>query len=171
MRIPRPRLEDLPASTHGYVQKVVGDDALHALTSQRQSTARFLTTVPESRASFRYAEGKWSLREVVGHVSDSERVFAYRLLRFARHDATPLSGFDENQWMPHARFEKRSLEDVVAELMTVRAATLVLISSLDEEALACRGVANGNSFTVAGLAWIIAGHEAHHMGVLHERYL
>ena len=153
-----------------YLEEVAGDDAILALTSQRQSSARRLAGVTEPRAAHRYAEGKWSVREVVGHVSDTERVFAYRILRFARGDSTPLPGFDENEYVRGARFERRPFADVLAEWITVRAATLVLVHSLDAQSLPRHGIANGRSVSVAGLAWMIAGHEAHHMRILQERY-
>lgn len=154
-----------------YVDAAVGTDAIAILRAQRLTTATLLGAVPESRAGFRYAEGKWSLREVVGHVSDAERIFSYRLLRFARADETPLPGFDENVYVPSARFEDRSLASVTAELLAVRDATLALLAGLPTEALTRQGVASGKPVSVRALAWICAGHEAHHMRVLRERYL
>lgn len=165
-----------PASTEyapyydRYVQQVPDGDVVALLRAQLGETLALLRAVPEARADHRYAEGKWSVREVVGHVADAERVFAYRLLRIARGDRTPLPGFDENAWMSQAPFEGRTLASLVAELETVRAATLTLVESLDEVALAREGRASDNPVTARALAWIIAGHERHHVTILRERY-
>jgi hypothetical protein len=171
MPIPRPSPETYPPYYGTYIGQVPGDDALPVLTAARDTTARFLAAVPESRAGYRYAEGKWSVREIIGHLSDAERIFAYRMLRFARADATPLPGFDENQYVPAGGFERRTLADVAAEFGAVRDASLALVRSLDPAALVRSGVSNGKPIGVAALAWIIAGHEIHHLRVLRERYL
>lgn len=171
MPIPRPGSSEYPPYYGTYIGEVTGDDVVPALVAQRESTARVLATIPESRAGYRYAEGKWSTREVVGHLSDSERVFAYRLLRFARADETPLPGFDENHYVPAGTFERRSLADVAAEFAAVRDATLALVKSLDAAAIGRSGMANGKSISVAALAWVIAGHEVHHLRVIRERYV
>jgi hypothetical protein len=153
-----------------YVSEVPDGDLLTTLESQRDSTAAILAGITDANAGFRYAEGKWSIREVVGHVADAERVFAYRALRFARADATPLPGFDENAWMPSAGFDARPLGDVAAELRTVRESTLSLFRSFTPEAWLRTGSASGHPITARALAWIIAGHERHHLRVLTERY-
>jgi hypothetical protein len=171
MPIPRPGTDEFVPHYGTYINAVTADDVLPVLSAQRESTARFLAGIPESRATFRYAEGKWSLREIIGHLSDSERVFAYRLLRFARGDETPLSGFDENVYVPAGGFERRSLADVSAEFAAVRDGTLALVRSLDDAAVVRRGLANGKAISVGALAWVIAGHEAHHLRVIRERYL
>ncbi|HTS87643.1 MAG TPA: DinB family protein [Gemmatimonadales bacterium] len=171
MPITRPADDEFAPYYRTYIDEVPGADALPVLREQREATARFLATVPESRAGFRYAEGKWTLREVIGHLGDSERVFAYRLLRFARADETPLAGFDENHYVPAGGFERRSLADVAGELSAVRDATVALVSSLDGPAALRRGTANGKVMSVRALAWVIAGHETHHLRVIRERYL
>lgn len=171
MVITRPEAGEFAPYYSTYINAVSGPDALPVLVAQRESTGRFLAAVPESRAGFRYAEGKWSFREVIGHLSDAERIFAYRLLRFARNDATPLSGFDENHYVPAGEFERRSLAEVAAEFAAVRESTLALLQGLSAEALLRRGPANGKEVSVRALAWIIAGHEAHHIRVLGERYI
>ena len=171
MPIPRPGTDEFPPYYGRYIEKVGGNDALASLIAQRTSTASFLASVPEARASYRYAPGKWSLREIIGHVSDAERIFSYRLLRFARADETPVPGFDENTYVPAGGFERRSLADVAAELTAVRDATIALVRSLDEAAAIRRGIANGQPISVRALAWISAGHELHHMSVIRERYL
>jgi hypothetical protein len=133
-------------------------------------TARILRAVRPEKADFAYAPGKWSVKEVIGHMGDVERVMAYRALRFARNDATPLPGFDENTYVPAAIFGRRNIDDLVDELEVIREATTQLLRHLDEAALARRGVANGAEVSVRALAYIIAGHERHHLRVLRERY-
>jgi uncharacterized damage-inducible protein DinB len=153
-----------------YIDLVPGDDARPVLRDQIEDTVRLLAPLDESKALHRYAPGKWSVKEVVGHLSDSERVFAYRALRMGRGDATPLPGFDEKTYVPAGRFDSRPLADIVHEFESVRAASLALFRGLDDEALLRRGTANGNTVSVRALAWILAGHELHHRGLLVERY-
>ncbi|MGH7713879.1 MAG: DinB family protein, partial [Gemmatimonadaceae bacterium] len=129
-----------------------------------------LAPLTPEQAKHRYAEGKWSVAEVIGHLADCERIFAYRAMRFAREDTTPLEGFDENAYTPAGRFDARSLGDVAAEFAAVRAATLALFRSLDSAALERVGPANGAPVSVRALAYIIAGHERHHVGLLNTRY-
>ena len=153
-----------------YIDLVQGDDALAALDKQMADTLALLRTIPESKGEHRYAPGKWSIKETLGHVIDGERVFAYRALRFARADQTPLPGFDENTWVPAAASDRRTVADLADELVAVRAASVALYRSLDLEALARRGEANGKAISVRALAWITAGHAIHHQGILRERY-
>ncbi len=170
MTIARPTADEFAPYYGTYVGRVPGEDALPVLLAQRQSTAAFLAAIPEAKAGFRYAPGKWSVREVIGHVTDAERIFAYRLLRIARGDATPLASFDENLYVPNGQFERRSLADIAAEFATVRDATLSLVQSLDAGALVRMGTASQKPVSARALAWIIAGHEIHHLGVLREQY-
>ncbi len=171
MVIPRPGAGEYAPHYGTYIEAAVGTDAVAILRAQRATTAALLGTIPESRAGFRYAEGKWSLREVVGHLSDAERIFSYRLLRFARGDDAALAGFDENAYVPAGRFEQRSLAEVGAEFLSVRDATLALVQGLPAESLLRQGLASGKSISVRALAWVCAGHETHHIRVLKERYL
>jgi uncharacterized damage-inducible protein DinB len=144
-------------------------DAREVLTPQSDVLA-YMATWPEAKASHRYAEGKWTVGQVVGHMADTERVFAYRLLRIARNDVTPLAGFDENAWQLQAGFDSRPLAGVVAELKAVRQASIALIRTLDEAALNRAGSANDKRVTARALVWLIAGHFAHHAGILRDRY-
>ncbi|HXL14848.1 MAG TPA: DinB family protein [Methylomirabilota bacterium] len=153
-----------------YISLVPGEDALPALRDQIRETARLLKPLDEPRALHRYAPGKWSVKEVVGHISDSERVFAYRALRIGRGDKTPLPGFDEKTYTPGGRFDTRPLAEILGEYEAVRAASLALFGGMDGEALLRRGTANGNEISVRALAWITAGHELHHRKLLTERY-
>lgn len=170
MRIAPPAADEFAPYYGTYVKRVPGDDAWAPLVAQRASTAALLATVTPEQAAFRYADGKWTVREVIGHLSDAERIFAYRVLRIARGDETPLASFDENRYVPGGQFERRPMADVAAEFAAVRDATLALLRGLDEAMLQRRGVASNNPVSARALAWIIAGHEIHHLGVLKERY-
>ncbi len=153
-----------------YIALVPNGDLLTLLDTQHHVTQSVLAPLTREQAKHRYAEGKWSVTEVVGHLADSERIFAYRALRFARGDATPLPGWDENAYTPAGRFDERSLGDVAAEFAAVRSATLALFRGLASDAHTRSGIANGAPISVRALAYIIAGHERHHVGLLHTRY-
>jgi hypothetical protein len=169
-RIPRPGADEHIPYFGRYITLVPGDDAWPALEFQVDETLRLLRPLDEQAALHRYEPGKWSVKEVVGHITDVERVFAYRALRFGRADATPLPGFDENAWVPVGGFDQRPLIELIDELRTVRASTLALLRGFDAEALARRGPANEAHVSVRALAWIIAGHERHHRQLLRDRY-
>ena len=169
--IPRPVAGEYAPYYDRYLSKVPDGDLLRMLESQRRETQQLLAGLSEPKALHRYAPGKWSIKEVVGHVADAERVFCYRALRFARGDHMPLPSFDEQAWAPAGKFDARSLADLAAELDAVRRATIALFAGLPREALARRGVASDNEVSVQALAWIIAGHERHHVTILRERYL
>lgn len=168
--IPRPATDEHDPYYSKYIVLVQGDDVLPDLRAQLAEMDPLLRGISEARALHRYAPGKWSVKEVLVHVSDCERVFAHRALRFARADTTPLPGFDENAWVPATNADRRPIAEIVDELRAVRAASLALFGSLDAEALARRGEANGKSISVRALAWIIAGHTRHHATLLRERY-
>lgn len=154
-----------------YIDRVTDGDLLSRLTAQLTDVPEFFRAVPADRGELRYAPGKWSIKETVGHLADVERVMAYRALRIARDDATPLAGFDENAYVPAANFDRRSMESLVEEWSDVRWATLALFRSLDAEAAARRGVANSSPVTVRALAYIIAGHTEHHLEIVQTKYL
>ena len=166
----RPQPDEFAAYYQKYVQRVPDGDVVELLARQIEDTAALLAAVKEPDAGFRYAPGKWSIREVVGHLADSERVFAYRALRFARGDEMALASFEQDAWMPVAGFDHRSLADLIAEYRDVRRSTLALVRSLDAAAFARAGTASGNRVTVCALVYIIAGHERHHVAILRERY-
>jgi uncharacterized damage-inducible protein DinB len=168
--IPRPRADEHAPFYGGYIALVPDGDLIELLRTQQQETARLLRPLSDERARFAYAPGKWTVKEVVGHISDAERIFAYRALRFARGDGQGLAGFDENAYVPPGRFNERTIGDLVDELEAVRAATIHLFRHLDAEALARRGLANNNPITVRAIAYIVAGHERHHVKLLRERY-
>jgi len=153
-----------------YVSKVPPGDVVALLARLQQETAAFLAKVPAAKEDFRYAPGKWTVKEVIGHLSDAERVFIHRAFRFGRGDTTPLPSFDENKYVPESEAGQRSLKEMAAEFSAVRQATLELLKGLPAAAWSRRGEASGKSVSVRALAWITAGHEIHHMGVLKERY-
>jgi uncharacterized damage-inducible protein DinB len=152
-----------------YIDKVSGDDALAALEGQ-QPWLEALAALPERTGGHRYAERKWSVREVIGHMADTERIFAYRLMRIARGDTTPLPGFDQDPYVAKGEFEGRTLADVVGELRAVRAATLALMRPMSPDAAARMGVANERPTSARAIGWMIPGHVIHHVGILRERY-
>jgi DinB superfamily len=166
----RPVAGDYAPYAEQYVVLVSGDDILGALGNQLKQTTTLFSGRSERDGNFRYAPGKWTVKEVVGHVADTERIFAYRAMRFARGDQTPLSGFEQDDYVRGARFTERRLADVVEEYADVRRANVDLFRSLDDEAWRRRGVANNSPVTVLALAYIIAGHELHHRKIIEERY-
>lgn len=170
MTIGRPQPGDYASFYQPYLDATAPIDDAHELLARQSDVLAYMATWPEDKAAHRYAEGKWSVVQVVGHMADTERVFAYRLLRIARADSTPLSGFDENAWQLEAGFESRTLASVVAEMRAVRMASLALIRSLDEAAIDREGLANGKRVTARALVWLVAGHFAHHAGILRDRY-
>jgi uncharacterized damage-inducible protein DinB len=154
-----------------YISLVPGDDIIAALGNQIENTGRLLRNLSESQGELRYAPGKWSIKEVIGHLIDSERIFAYRALRFARNDQTPLNSFDENNYVANSNYHLRKLADLADEFEVVRKANLHLLKNLDEEAWMRRGKANDNEISVRALAYVIAGHELHHLDIIRSRYL
>ena len=154
-----------------YVSKVPEGDVVELLRAQLGETLALLRGIPEERAAHRYAEGKWSIKEVVGHMSDAERIFAYRALRFARGDDTPLASFDENAFVRRASFDHRTLASLASELEAVRHATIALYDTMTETEAVRTGIASEVQVTPRALAYIIAGHERHHVAILRERYL
>ena len=154
-----------------YVSLVETDDIVASLSAQAQATTAALSSLPESKGDFRYEPGKWSVKQVLGHINDSERIFAYRALRISRKDAKPLEGFEQNDYVDNGGFERRSLSGMIDEFKAIRRATLLLFENLDSEAWLRRGVANQYEVSVRALAWIIAGHELHHRSILKAKYL
>ena len=170
LAIERPKADEHSPYFSRYIDRVPEGDLIALLESQFADTLALLRRVSRDREDFAYADGKWTVKEVVGHLSDSERVFAYRALRFARNDPTELASFDENAWVANANFGRLRLADIVEEFNSVRQSTLRLAKNLNAEELARRGVANGNAVSVRALFYIIAGHERHHVGLFRERY-
>ena len=155
---------------HGYIEKVPGERIGEYLAAQLGEVERLLGPLDDAGGRFRYAPEKWSIKEVLGHLCDAERIFAYRLLRIGRADTTPLPGFDENAYMAPAEFDARSLADLLREFQAVRAGTIALVEGLPSVAWERSGQASGKSITTRAIAYIIVGHVAHHLAVLRDRY-
>ena len=169
--VTRPGSDEYAQGFGTYVSRI-GDvaDAVALLTAQDETVARTLSPLDEARAASRYAPEKWRVKEVLGHLSDAERIFAYRLLRIARGDVTPLPGFDENAYVPASGSDARSLTDLLAEWRSVRAATATLVSGLPAEAWDRHGTSNGHRLTTRALLYIMLGHVDHHLAILSSRY-
>ena len=167
----RPSEQEYAPPVHRYVSIVPEGAILSIIEAQHASTIALLNGLSPEQADYRYAEGKWSVKEVIGHVTDNERVWAYRLLRIARGDAQGLIGYDENVFAAHAPFASLPLADVIAEYDAVRRSTLYLLRALAPEDWSSRGDFAGHPLTVRAAAYMIAGHEAHHINVINERYL
>ena len=168
----RPGADEYAPSFAGYVARI-GDDEniVTVLKDQLDEVLAHLGVVPESRGDFRYAPGKWTLKEVIGHLSDTERVFAYRALRIARGDTIPLPAFDDQAWVAEIGAGDRTLTDMVEEFEVVRRASFALFRHLPPAAWLRRGIASDHPASVRALAYIVAGHARHHLAVVEARYL
>lgn len=167
----RPQTTDYLPYYERYVSLVPEGDILNTLAEQLDSTLLLLRSIPEERAGFRYAPDKWSIKELLGHIIDTERIFAYRALRFARNDQTHLSGFEQDDYVSNASFDHCHLGDLADEFEHVRHGNLLMFRQLDDAAWERRGIANDAEVSVRALAFIMAGHEMHHMNVLREKYM
>lgn len=167
----RPQAGEYAPYYDRYIALIPGNDILSTLDEQRRETLLLLSGRTDEEGNFRYAPDKWSLKEVLGHINDSERIFAYRALRIARNDQTNLEGFEQDDYVRYGPFARCRLEDLVEDYIAVRRSTLSLFRNLDEAAWTRRGVANKNEVTVRALAYIVAGHELHHRRILEEKYL
>jgi len=167
----RPNSDEYAPYYGTYISKVPDDgiDVVHHLMDQHHETVDALRKA-KGKGDYAYAEGKWTVKDVIEHVCDAERVFAYRALRIARGDTTPLPGFEQDDYVKTAQAGRRTMDDLLDELWSVRAATLSLAKHLPKEALTLRGTASGNPVSVRALLYIIAGHERHHLMLLRERY-
>jgi uncharacterized damage-inducible protein DinB len=154
-----------------YIALVPDGDVRDHLRTQLFETVALLETVTDASAEKAYGAGKWTLKEVVLHMSDTERVFGYRMLRIARGDATPLPGFEQDEWVPHSYANRRTMASLLMEFAAVRASTLALVDSLPAEAWLRKGTASGHAISARALAYIAAGHERHHLTIIRERYL
>ena len=167
----RPDLTRVPEFYHNYIQHVPENDLMTAFKNQTPIALQFFQTMPSNKIDHAYAEGKWTIKEVLQHIIDAERVFSYRALRFARKDPTPLPGFDENLFAENARVDNRTWDDLLEEFKAVRRATEWLYSSFDDEQLNASGTSNNSSVYVLAFGYISVGHAIHHMNVIKQRYL
>lgn len=166
----RPDLSRIPEFFHGYIRQAEGDDLAEIFKKQFAEVIPFLENFAPEKTGYRYAEGKWSVKEVLQHIIDAERIFAYRALCIARKDRTALPGFDENAYAENSVAGKRDWKDLVEEFRAVRRTTELLYGSFDDEQLETSGTASGKSIYVLGIGFIIAGHVSHHIRILKERY-
>jgi len=171
LTISTPESSEYVAYYGRYISLVSGNDILTTLRSQLPETVKLFSTLSEASGELRYAPDKWSIKEMLGHLTDSERVFAYRALRIARNDRTPIEGFEQDDYVRYGPFHQCRLAELVEEFEHVRHASIDLFRGLNQEAWTRRGIANKNEISVRALAYIVAGHELHHRNVLREKYL
>ena len=171
LNITPPSPSQHPAYYQRYIDLVKQSNLIDALRINAESMDGFFKSLPYERFDFRYAPDKWSVKEVLLHVIDCERIFAYRALRFSRNDKTPLPGFDENTYAPESFAAKRSAESIHDEYKAVREATIQLFNNFSPEQLDRSGISNNNEMSVRSFGYAIAGHEIHHLNVLKEKYL
>jgi hypothetical protein len=168
--VARPQAGEYAPHYDRYISLIQGEDILNTLDQQRRKMMLLLSCRNEEEGDFRCAPEKWSAKEVLGHICDTERIFAYRALRIARADTTPLAGFEQDDYVRNGPFAQRPVADLVEDFIAVRRATLSLLRNLDEAAWTRRGIANKSEISVRALAYIIAGHELHHRRILEEKY-
>ena len=168
--ITRPQAGEYAPYYDRYVSMVKGNDILGTLEAQRRQTLLLLSGREDAEGDFRYAADKWSAKDVLGHVCDTERIFAYRALRISRGDRTQIEGFEQDDYVRNGPFGQRPLAELIDDYIAVRRSTLTLLRNLDESAWLRCGIANKNEVSVRALAYIIAGHELHHRRILEEKY-
>ena len=166
----RPQADEYNPYYGRYISLVGSDDIIGLMEKQAPDTATLFKSAA-AKADFRYAPEKWSVKEMLGHINDTERIMAYRALRIARGDKTPIEGYEQDDYVRDGNFGQRSLADLIQEFADVRTATVALFRNLDAETGLRRGIANKNEVSARALAYIIAGHELHHRRVLQEKYL
>lgn len=169
--MPRPQSSEFPSYFARYISQVATDSVAEAVQRYAAVLNDFYTSLPEEKADYRYAEGKWTIKELLQHVIDAERIFAYRILRISRKDTTPLASFDEDSYVQNAQADKRSLASLKEEFLAVRRSSDLLLASLSEEQLAEQGTASNLPVTANAIGFILFGHLLHHKAVLKERYL
>jgi hypothetical protein len=167
----RPEANEYNPYYSTYINLIPYGDIIHILEEQMKETNLLLKGISDSEGHFRYAPNKWSIKEVIGHIADTERIMGYRLLSIARGETVALPGYNDDMYVLRATFDKQSMQDLLENLTVVRQSTVHLLKSLDEEAWLQRGIANNSEVTVRALANIIAGHELHHRQIIKERYL
>lgn len=168
--INRPQPDEYSAYAARYVDLVGNEPILEILSNLKESTFKFFMDLDVNKANYAYAEGKWTIKQVLGHMADTERIFAYRALAFS-HESITLPGFNQDVYMENATFNSRTLEDIANEFKTIRETSLYLFRPMTEAQSTQKGIANGNPFSVRAYAYMMAGHEMHHINILKERYL
>ena len=170
-RVQRPVSGEFPSYFEGYVARVPETDIISVLREQSSEVTNLIKGISEDRAGFRYGPDKWSVREVLGHIGDTERVMSYRATCLARGEQSELPGFDENEYVRTANFDGWTLAELAAHFENLRQANVAILEHLDLEAWKRKGIVNHNPITVPAIAWVMAGHVRHHLQILHERYL
>jgi uncharacterized damage-inducible protein DinB len=170
LSIARPAPDEAASMYQGYIARVTETNISEQLANQLGDLDALVGPLDDTQALRRYAPGKWSIKELMGHLADAERIFSYRLLRISRADATPLPGFDENAYVPAGSFDSRRVADLLADFNAVRQSTIRLVESIPVPAWSRRGEASGKQISARALAYIMVGHVTHHMGVMRERY-
>ncbi|MEM6523485.1 MAG: DinB family protein [Bacteroidota bacterium] len=168
--MPKPSNDSIPQFYQRYIDAVQHDNLIPALINGGNTTIDLLRSIPEASAHYRYAKDKWSISEVINHMMDAERVFCYRALRFSRNDSTELPGFNENAWATETNANGRKLYKLIEEYVNLRASTVDLFSSFNDEVLTRSGTASGVKMSVLTLGFLVAGHEQHHCKILVDRY-
>jgi len=171
MKISLPSRDSLSDYYKTYLKYISEDDLFKCLIEQRTDLEKFLATISIEKESFQYASGKWMLKEVAGHLCDTERILSYRALRTARNDKLPLQGFDENEYTLQSNYKVRSLKNITEEFLAVRQSTILLFQNMNEEMLDRKGLANENEVTVRAILFFIIAHARHHFKVIQEKYL
>ena len=169
--MPKPELATVPPFYHNYIRQVQQEALTEAIRINTGEVLSVFDAMPPQKWNYRYAEGKWTVKELLQHMIDTERIFCYRALRFARKDQTPLPGFDENLYASTANAGHRNEDELLAEFKAVREASAFLFRSFDDEQLSATGVSNNNPISVNAIGFILAGHAKHHLNILQERYL
>ena len=154
-----------------YIKAAANVELIEELEICLHEFIRFVQNIPMDKFDYRYAEGKWTIKDIIQHVIDTERIFAYRALRISRNDTTPLPGFEENDYVENTKANERGIQDLLAEFSAVRYATLFLFKSFSEEQLKKMGTASGTAISVRAIGFIIIGHQKHHQNIFQERYL
>lgn len=167
----KPKLEMFPEYTRSYIELIPEGGIIDILSEQLETTKKLLSEVTDAQAEYRYAAGKWTLSEVLGHLTDTERIMSYRILRIARGDHSPLMGFDENEFVKEASFHVRTMTELLEDYQNVRRATISLLKGLPQKSLGYIVNANGYDVSVETVAYMIAGHELHHLKIIKEKYL
>jgi hypothetical protein len=169
--MPRPDLSTVPSFYHKYVNQTTDDDVLQAIQANTKTALAFLREIPDEKWDHRYAEGKWSIKEMLQHIIDTERIFSYRALCIARGEKASLPGFEENDYAAASKANRRTSAELIGEFETLRSSIQQLFTSLDSEQRAVEGIANGKPISANAIGFIIPGHAQHHINILKERYL
>jgi len=168
--ISRPGKNEYAEFYEKYINQVTGDNVIDEMEKQQKTLMGIFTPITEEKSNYRYAEDKWNIKEVVGHILDGERVFAYRALRISRNDEQPLAGFDQNEYIKFSNYKNISFEKIIDEFFLLRASNILMFKGFSHDMWLKNGIASGNSVSVRALAYIITGHVEHHINILKEKY-